>query len=226
MSVYGEVPHHEQEYQLTYTETEQFLYEEVWPAVDFLAHFDFVNDAPIGTEFSHGLVLPRPYGTMVLLLNAQILADIDEDTGERTRYCEAQLSIEQTCPDMHEKTLQVADEDDADDERFVWEVRTFELSTDPENLVDGDLGIQIRDSNGEVIWEDDEMSGEAPYVEGGITEEEVDSFNGLMVANMIRSITNHDRDAIRSTLANLGVPEEYFKTRDPEEGIIFDPPTE
>lgn len=210
------------------SEIEVFRDTEVWPAINYLAGFDFVDEAAIGTELHHSLLLPRLYGTEIVQVNSIIWApDEGGYSNLKTRYCSTEIRID-VCQGVDEnitqKTLFAAGESDAEEDRFVWEVKTYTLSTDPEDLIGNEKIIEVRSQDNEVIWDDTDMIGVAPYSEDVTISNDSEQLLYALGLRMLQCFTNYDRRVLCKALTDLGVPTNVVKVHDPKSDLAVEPP--
>lgn len=104
MTTPRDTPSYSSEVFLDRREIEAFRDVEVWPAIDHLARFDFVDEAAIGSEMHHSLMLPRPYGTKIVQVDSRIWTPDDEWGDIKIRHCSAEIRIERTCQDIAQQT--------------------------------------------------------------------------------------------------------------------------
>lgn len=187
----------------------------LWPAVNFLARFDFVGEAPIRSELHFERTIPRNGFMEKVCLTASIDPDYmapEVDFGSAERVCSVSVTQEVTCPEVTDSLVGIAREfepeidDLSEEEQGLLEAwRTITYFFDDEDFKSGRTeGYVLRDIDGDILWDDDDMEPPTDDETVGITADQEDDLKALE-RQLAPPVETADLPEIRRLLGALGV---------------------
>lgn len=187
----------------------------LWPAVNFLARFDFVGEAPIRSEFHCERTIPRNGYIERVCVSASIHPDYtgdDVDFGSAERVCSVSVTREVTCPEVADSLVGIARKfdpeiDDLSEEEQglleAWKSTTYLF--DDEDFKSGRTeSYVLRDIEGRNWWDDDDMEPPSDDESVGITADQEDDLRALE-EQLAPPVETDDLPEIRRLLGVLGV---------------------